>query len=173
MRSDWASLESMDIILAAMMPTNRLVLEVCLQTGLRVSDVLSMRTGELQQRMSVRESKTGKKKRVYLPKELLARMRAQAGREWVFENCRSPQRHRVRGTVYQDVVKVAKFFRVKGRITPHTTRKMYAVDIMRRTGDLEAVARALNHNERGREVTMLYAMADVLTERRLNGKGRG
>ncbi|MCQ6425686.1 hypothetical protein, partial [Vibrio parahaemolyticus] len=71
----------MYLILAAMMPANRLAIEVSLATGLRISDVLSLKTDKVRQtaRPYVRDSKTGKLHRIYLPAELRHRMLAQAG----------------------------------------------------------------------------------------------
>ena len=71
-RADWLDRSSMDYILAAMMPANRLVMECCIASGLRVSDVLSLKTDALArgQRMTVREQKTGKTRRIYWPARL-------------------------------------------------------------------------------------------------------
>lgn len=59
-------------VLAAMMPENRLVMETCIATGLRASDVLNLRTERLRQRMTVRELKTGKTRRVYFPPRVVS-----------------------------------------------------------------------------------------------------
>lgn len=56
-------------------------------------------------------------------------------------------------------------------VGPHSARKIFAVDLYRRTGDLEAVRKALNHSDQA--VTMVYAMADELTTRSLSVDGRG
>ena len=49
---------------------------------------------------------------------------------------------------------------------PHSFRKVYAVELLNKYGDLERVRRALNHG--GVEVTLIYAMAD----KQLTAKGR-
>ena len=46
-------------VLAALTPSNRLVVRVSLHTGLRVSDVLALRTEQLKPSFWVKESKTG------------------------------------------------------------------------------------------------------------------
>lgn len=66
--------------------------------------------------------------------------------------------------------------RIDGRklsenVGPHSARKIFAVNLYHRTGDLEAVRKALNHSDQA--VTMLYAMADELTTRSLSVDGRG
>lgn len=79
-RADWIDREAMGHVLAALMPENRLAIEVAIATGLRISDVLSIETDKLRDkngelgnrnRITVRELKTGKNRRVYLPNELL------------------------------------------------------------------------------------------------------
>ena len=151
-------------LLAALMPPNRLACEVSACTGLRISDVLNLRTTKLSERFSVRELKTGKTKRVRLPRALLDRLLAQAGRIYVFENRLDYRKPRTRQAVYKDLRRAAKLFRVKTHISPHSARKIYAVSEYRRTGSLAAVQKLLNHEDEA--VTMLYAMADQLTERR-------
>ena len=162
---------------AAMMPENRLVMETCIATGLRASDVLNLRTERLRQRMTVRELKTGKTRRVYFPRELYLRLVGNAGKIWVFEGRTDYTKHRTRQAVYRDVRLCAAFFQRSGvvprgaTIGTHTGRKMAAVREMQRTGDIEAVGRLLNHSGRDKAVTMLYALADQLTAAKLEGKG--
>ena len=70
MRSSYVEPTPMGLVLAALQPANRLVFEVMLATGLRVGDVLGLRTEQIErQRFTVRESKTGKTRRVYIPLE--------------------------------------------------------------------------------------------------------
>lgn len=153
-------------------------MQVSMTTGLRVSDVLGLKTAQLRQsqRVSVRELKTGKTRRVWLPRELYDEMLEQAGRLWVFEGRTDWRKPRCRSAVYKDVKRAAGLFRASGvvprnaQISPHTARKVAAVDVMHKTGDLEAVARKLNHSDGDREVTALYALADVLTARKLGGR---
>ena len=54
-------------------------------------------------------------------------------------------------------------------VGPHSARKIFAVDLYHRTGDLEAVRKALNHSDQA--VSMIYAFADELTTRHLSVDG--
>lgn len=166
--SDYIFREEFGHLLAALMPENRLALEVSLATGLRIDDVLSIKTAKLSGRMTVTESKTGKKKRVYLPAATLLRMQQQAGKIYVFEGRLSFKQHRTRQAVYKDLKRAASLFRIVPgcmQISPHTARKIYAVgEYARSGGDLHKVQQLLNHSSEA--VTMLYAMADTLTARR-------
>lgn len=85
-RSSYVEPTALGLVLAALQPTNRLVFEVMLATGLRVGDVLKLTTEQVKrQRFTVRESKTGKTRRVYLPAKLQLQLLAQAGRLYAFE----------------------------------------------------------------------------------------
>ena len=160
--------------MAALMPANRLAMRVVLATGLRISDVLSLKTEWLnRQRFTVRELKTGKTRRVYIPAELRAELLGQAGRLYVFEGRTDWRQHRTREAVYKDVKRAAAFFQRTGavdkrlQVSPHSGRKVYAVEDYRRKGSLAAVGADLNHDPRHVAVTMLYALSDKLGEREL------
>lgn len=157
MKTDYMLQREIDLVLAALTPQNRLVMRVALHTGLRVSDVLALRTSQLQPHFWVTEMKTKKRRQVGLPEPLLSDLRAAAGEVWVFEG-RSPEKHRTRQAVWKDVKRAAKAFRLPANIAPHSARKNYAAELLERYGDLDKVRRALNHSNDA--VTMIYAMAD-------------
>nr|CRY95757.1 hypothetical protein [uncultured prokaryote] len=174
MKTDYVYKNELLHVLAALTPANRLVCEISLVTGLRVGDVLKLRTEALrgileskskQKRLTVVEQKTGKSRRVYFPTELLERVIAQAGPEWAFNGRLDDKHHRTRQAVYKDLKRASRLFRIKLNISPHSCRKIYAVNLYRRTGDLEKVRETLQHSQEA--ITMLYAMADVLTARKL------
>lgn len=149
------------------MPPNRLVCLISLATGLRLSDVLALQTDRLARRMTVRESKTGKTRRIYLPVALYEQAMRQAGRMYVFEGRLDWRHHRTRQAVYKDIKRACALFRLpygKGlQISPHTARKVYAVHAYQTSGNLKHVQRLLQHDNEA--VTMLYAMSDMLTAR--------
>lgn len=144
--------------MAALTPTNRLVCRVCVHTGLRVGDVLNLRTEALRPQMWVKESKTGKRKRVNLPKPLYDELNSQAGRVWVFENKRDPMKHRTRQTVWYDVKRAARAFRLPQNVAVHSLRKRYAVAQLEHSrGNYERVRKLLNHADMA--TTMIYVMS--------------
>lgn len=153
--------DEMGHVLALLMPQNRLICEVALHTGLRIDDVLHLRTADLKRQFWVTEAKTGKRRRVNLTEDLLARVRAQAGEEWAFPGTKMGH-HKTRQAVWADVKRAAVALRLPANIAPHSLRKRYAVNLYRRTGDLGKVRRVLNHD---REITtLLYAMSDHLRQ---------
>lgn len=162
-RTSYATPAQMGHILAALMPTNRLIVQLCMATGLRVSDVLSLRTSQLTKRQTVRESKTGKTRRVTWPVGLYEQMLEQAGRYWVFESRTDPRRHRARQTVWKDIKKAEAVFKrskalqKRQNLGTHTARKIAAVNARKR-GGMAAAQRLLNHSDP--LITRLYALAD-------------
>ena len=75
--------------------------------------------------------------------------------------------------MYKDLRRVATLYRVDGKkliehISPHSARKVYAVEAYQKTRSLRKVQELLNHEDEA--VTMLYALADVLTARNHGAK---
>ena len=171
MTSEYVLMKNLEHVLAALTSQNALVARVCLHTGLRVSDVLELRTQQLAARFWVTEKKTGKRRMVGLPAALLEEIRKGAGEVWAFPG-RDPRKHRTRQAVWKDIKRAAAAFRLRENLTPHSLRKVYAVELLERYGDFDKVRRNLNHAYDAK--TSLYAMADVLTKKGLTRrKGRG
>lgn len=164
LRTTYANRAQLDHVLAALMPTNRLVVRLCMATGLRVSDVLELKTAQLRRRQTVRERKTGKTRRITWPAALYDQMQQQAGRIWVFESRTDPQRHRQRQTVWKDVKHAEYVFKRSGVVAvgqnlgTHTARKYAAVEAYKQ-GGLSKAQRVLNHSDP--LVTRIYALSDV------------
>lgn len=160
MKTEYLLHQQVGHVLAALTAQNRLIARVCLHTGLRVGDVVALRTKDLGRQFMVTEAKTKKRRRVGLPDALLADIRAQAGPVWAFPG--RFQGHKTRQAVWCDVKRAAKAFRLPQNVGPHSFRKVYAVELLDKYGDIRRVQRALNHS--GVETTMIYAMADRLLE---------
>lgn len=163
MRVEYMLDKEVEHVLAALMPVNSLVCQVCLHTGLRIGDVLNLKVAQIKPRFWVTEAKTGKRRMVGLPEPLreaiLKQQKEAGGGEWAFPG-RNIAQHRTRQAVWKDVKRAARLFRVPQNVGPHSFRKVYAVDLMQKYGDIEKVRRALNHSSES--VTMIYAMADSL-----------
>lgn len=171
MTTEYLLRREMGHVLAALTPSNALVCRVCCHTGLRVGDVLSLRTEQLKRQFWLVEAKTKKRRRVNLPADLLAELRAQAGAEYVFPG-RKPGTHRTRQAVWADVKRAARAFRLPQNVAPHSFRKVYAVDLMERCGDVKRVQRALNHSDCA--TTMIYVMAaELLRQKQERGRRHG
>lgn len=156
-------------VLSALMPQNRLIMRLILRNGMRISDALELRTDQLALSGWYVEKKTGKRRRFGMDAQLLEQVRSQAGEVWAFPG-RDPRQHKTRQAVWKDVKRAAKAFRLKQNVAPHSFRKVYAVRLLDKYGDIEKVRRNLNHSSSG--VTAIYAISDVLLERRLREKGK-
>lgn len=162
MKTDYIEEDILGHILQALMPANRRACMVSLATGLRIGDVLRLTTEKIKkQRFTVREEKTGKSRRIYLRKSLWRELMANAGDIWVFPG-RNPMKHRTRQAVWKDLKRAQKMFRVEANIGAHSMRKIAAVDLFRRTGDLQLVQEFLNHDRDS--TTMIYALADAMSK---------
>lgn len=173
MRSDWVDPAVLEHILAALTPENELALRVSIATGLRISDVLAIKSKSLRMgpRFTIHESKTGKARRIYLPRDLYSRLLDNMGEHYAFPGRSDPRRHRTRQAVWKDLHRAAKAFRVSDAVglSPHTARKVFAVDQLEKSGSLERVQRLLNHSDP--TITALYALAAEVTRRKLGGTG--
>lgn len=165
MRTEYLIEKEVEQVLDLLTYENRLVMRVCLHTGLRVGDVLQLRPQQLKPNFWVTEQKTGKRRQIGLPEPLLSDLRDSADAEWVFPGQR-PGKHRTRQAVWKDVKRAAAAARLTVNAAPHSARKVYAVQLLKDYGDIDRVARALNHSSI--ETTLIYAMAD----KRLKAKGR-
>ena len=173
MTTEYLLNKEIDNILSVLTPANALVMRVALHTGLRVGDCLSLRSEQLAPRLWVTESKTGKRRQIGLPQPLLNDLKNQAGPVWVFQGV-NPKKHRTRQAVWKDVKRAAAAFRLPQNVGPHSARKVFAVELLSKYGDIDRVRRALNHGSVS--VTLIYAMADRQLEskskRRRSAPGR-
>lgn len=161
MKTEYLLHKEVELILCALTEQNRLVIRTALQTGLRIGDVLALKPDRLKPHFWVTEQKTGKPRQVGLPEPLLSDLKKNAGEHWVFPG-RDPRKHHTRQAVWKDVKRAARAFRFPQNVAPHSFRKVYAVDLMQKYGDIDRVRRALNHSSE--TITMIYALADQQLE---------
>lgn len=171
MRTDWVEHDVMRLILAALMPHNRLAVTVSIVTGMRISDVLDLRRADLQKdRITYTEYKTLKRRTVRLPAKLRSDLMAISGKIFVFEHRLDPLRPRTRQAVYKDIKRAAAAFRISLNVAPHSARKIYAVTEYKKDMNVARVKELLNHSSEA--VTLIYIMADAITERNQQKKHR-
>lgn len=158
MTTEYLMEREMEHIFAALTPGNRLVCRVAVRTGLRVGDVLAIPTAKLGTQFWVTERKTGKRRRVNLPQSLVDEIKAQAGPEWAFPSPTRPGQPRRRQTIWADVKRASRAFRMPQNVGVHSLRKRYAVEQLERSkGNYKRVQQLLNHADMA--TTMIYAMS--------------
>lgn len=160
MRSSIASKTDMEFILRLLTKENALAIETAMQTGLRISDVLRLKSDDLKKTsFTIREEKTGKSKRVRICNKSKEKLTKVAGKVYIFEKQGNGFEHRTRQAVWHDVKRATKCLRLKDNITPHSARKYYAERLLEfYKGDVCKVQKALNHTSP--MVTVIYYLAD-------------
>lgn len=157
MKTEYLLKGQVDLILAALLPQNRVVIKAALHTGLRLSDLLALKPEQIKPKGWITERKTGKRRQVGFPEQLRKEILQYSSDQWAFPG-RYPDKPRTRQAVWRDVKRVAKALRFPQNVAPHSARKVYAVELMKKYGDIAHVRRALNHSSDA--VTMVYALAD-------------
>lgn len=174
MRTDYIDKRILELLLTALMPENRLALEICEATGIRISDCLSLKTSDIKRlketgrkRLTIRELKTGKPKQIYLKTDYINKLLAYAGTIYCFPHRLDENKHRTRQAVFKDLKRVSRLYRLNGQpikqnLAPHSMRKVYAVELRKKGKTPEQIRELLNHSST--EVTFLYCLADMLQE---------
>lgn len=160
-KAEYVPQKELEHVLALLTWENELVMRVCLHTGLRVGDVVSLRAPAKRQ-FWVTEAKTGKRRRVNLTQHLVDLLNINAGQTpYLFPGRLDPlHKHRTRQAVWADVDRARRALRLPVHVSPHSCRKVYASDKLAQDGDLERVRKALNHDDSA--VTVLYALAEQM-----------
>ncbi len=166
MRTNYLNPDLYNRLYSVMQYNNVLALRVSLETGLRIDDVLSLRTENLKGRTIVGVAeKTDKPFKKTLSVDLAKRLRQVSGSDFLFPHRLKKDDHRTRQAVWKDVKKAARLLGIKGNIAPHSARKTYAVELFRDQG-ISAVQKQLQHDRIG--TTMIYAFADLLDQGKKN-----
>lgn len=161
-RARYLSRPIFSALLLLLEPENAEALRLSLDYGLRIGDVLQIPTEAMRNgRWSFLEQKTGKRRRVTFSEFHREICLSFAGKIYVFEHRFDQHKHRTRQAVYKDIRGLCERLGYKG-ITPHSARKIYAVNAYKKSGDLDRVKKILNHSDAN--ITMLYALADQMED---------
>lgn len=157
--------DDMEHVLRLLTYPNEVVCRVALAHGLRVGDVLSLKTRQVKQsKITLREQKTGKRRVIQLSEKLRRMILAQSGEVYAFPGRLDPGKHRTRQAVWKDLKRAARALRMSGGVGTHSMRKSAAVRRYKACGDMRQVQRLLNHSDE--LVTALYALAEYVGDSR-------
>lgn len=145
-------------LLKVLPPAAALAVRISADTGLRVSDVLSIRCGDLQRTMKVRERKTGKQRTVHLKPATLKACKAFAAHG---EDKLIPVN---RSTIYRQIKKATADLGYD-HVSMHSIRKLYARNFCKAHG-LAATQREMQHDYLS--TTMLYVLNPEDVERMID-----
>lgn len=132
---------------------------VALATGLRIGDVLALRTCDINgTKLHFNAQKTHKSGEIALKSDTIALLRKHtiAGNPHCFPGTKAGT-HRTRQAVWADMRKACKLLHVPLQISPHSCRKTYAVEVFHKEG-IDAVKEKLQHDNVS--TTLLYAFSD-------------
>lgn len=140
-----------------------LAVRISANTGLRVSDVLSIKVGEVKRTMAITERKTGKSRKVHLSESTY-----KAALQWGRGRDQSERLIKCdRATVYRHIRAVATELGMS-HVSMHSLRKYYARRYTQKHGIVKT-QEEMQHKYRS--TTMLYVLTDEEIEGLLNGKG--
>lgn len=161
MRTDYLNPQVYNRLYGVMTYSNVLALRLSLETGLRIDDVLSLRSEQLKTRkITGIAEKTGKKYQKTISADLFRRLQGVKGSVYVFPHRTDQKRHRTRQAVWKNMKKAAHVCGIELNAAPHSARKTYAVEVFK-DGGLPAAQKELQHDRVS--TTMLYAFSNLLT----------
>ena len=173
MRSDYLYDQEADELIAALPYEYRNIVLAAVETGFRIGDLCRapMWAYDIKENtITLREEKTGKYRTAYVTPRLrvaiLGESEKRAGgfalQTYLFERERGVGVSR--STIWRWVTRTwERLHKGSGRkITPHSFRKLYAVNLRQKGRSLEDIRRDLNHERI--ETTCIYAFADLLHE---------
>lgn len=137
---------------AARYPKHKALLMTLYGAGLRISEALNLRPGDIDARrmlVHVRLGKGAKDRMVKLSPQLLAVLReywrVERPNAWLFPRTSDPDRPMEDGTAYRAVVRAARRAGITRRVTPHTLRHSYATHLLEAGADLRSIQTLLGH----------------------------
>lgn len=138
-------------ILPHLREQDRLIFRVSVETGLRVSDVLNLRAWYLDTIIYVKEQKTGKYRAVELSEGLyndLLPLKLEAVKtgdklSHAFKSLRKPSVSVHRSGYHRRLKRVCNALKID--FSAHSTRKLFAQELFKSTGDIFQVQKQLNH----------------------------
>ncbi|MGG1600948.1 site-specific integrase [Paenibacillus naphthalenovorans] len=120
-----------------------------INTGLRISDIVPLKVADIRGKdhALITESKSGKKRRVYLrpiQDEIEAYIKGMAAEDWLFPS-RKGDGHITPTQAYRSLVKAGDMID-RTDIGTHTMRKTFGYHYYKRTKDVAALQEIFNHS---------------------------
>ena len=129
----------------------KLIYQVGAATGLRVTDIVSLEKNILEKKEpTIKEQKTGKSKRIYIPAKLKKELieYSSYNKKYIFES-KSSSGHITRQAVHKHFKKIAAEIRADENIGTHSMRKRYALKLYEKGKSLKYIQNKLNHKNLG------------------------
>lgn len=140
----------------------KLIYKVGCTTGLRISDIIKLEKSALKiERPTIKEQKTGKSKRIYIPRKLRKELQeyCKNNAKYVFESQISKTGHITRQAVFKHFKRIADELGIPQNIGTHTMRKNYAKKLLLKHKSYKYIKNKLNHDNL--QDTLLYLIDEV------------
>jgi integrase len=127
----------------------KVIFDLACQSGLRISDILSLKVKDLSNPMTVYEKKSKRKRtfpisdRLYRNLQYLADLKNKD--DFVFESHSKTGVSVHRSTIHRHIKKTQPWTSCEA--SAHSARRLYAQNILTRTGSVEKVQQALHHHK--------------------------
>lgn len=123
--------------------------------GLRVSDVIELKVKHLKiKKPTIREKKTGKSKRIYIPEKTRRILRERAEKrkdsetDYIFQSPRNKKKHISRQAVWKafgEAENMAAKNGIRINVGTHSMRKAYAQKLLSKGKSYDDIRKKLNH----------------------------
>lgn len=126
----------------------KLIYKVGCATGLRITDIVTLKKDILlKDRPTIKEKKTGKSKKIYIPVKLRKELIefSKYNKEYIFQG-RSKKGHITRQAVHKHFKKIANELKINENVGTHTMRKNFAIRMLKKDKGLTYVKNKLNHS---------------------------
>jgi site-specific recombinase XerD len=157
--------EVLDFLRAVRNLKHRAMLTTLYATGLRASELVSLRGGDIDSRrmvIRVQQGKGRKDRYVMLSLQLLDLLREYWRKyrptEWLFPG-QDPRRHVDRRVTVKICAAVARRARLRKKVTPHTLRHTFATHLLENGTDIRTIQALLGH--RSLRTTALYTFVSL------------
>jgi len=156
-------------------PARYMLVDLALFTGLRVSEIAALKISDLMLKaedpyLIVRNGKGGKKRTVYLDKDLVKHLKSYIRHHLINPDPQAPlflgrnNKHAQPITLMKSFKKAVKEAGLPKHYSIHSARHTYATYLLHNTGNLRYTQKQLGHSQ----IAMTALYADVLPEE--NGK---
>lgn len=139
-------------------------------TGLRVSDLLNLRVGDIEGGyIRLREKKTRKYRKHSLNPQLVEMIQeyihGKGDNEYLFPSLRNPDRPLDRHQAYRIINKAARACGITEKIGTHTLRKTYGYHFYKRYGDVAMLQEIFNHSSPSITLKYIGVKQDEIDEK--------
>jgi len=128
----------------------KIIFDLAVQSGLRISDILSLQVKDIYNPMTIYEKKSKRKRTFAISNELYKRLCvlvdfSRGPDSYIFESHHKNAVSVHRSTVHRQIKKAAKWSGLD--CSAHSARKLYAQNALQETGSVEKVQKLLNHQK--------------------------